>query len=143
MIYIDTSALIKTLISESASEAVDQSLSEATSVIISPLVELEIHVQLRGWFLGGRYRRREYSALCENFESLKSNSPFSFRMTSGAIFNAALNQHRETEIHCRSLDRLHLAAMEELGIKRLMTHDFRQADAARERGIEVLMPGLT
>jgi predicted nucleic acid-binding protein len=142
MIYIDTSALIRTLISETASEAVDQSLNEETSVIVSPLVELEIHVQLRGWFLGGRYPRREYSSLCENFESLKSIRPFAFRMISGAVFSAALHQHQQTEIHCRSLDRLHLAAMEELGIKRLMTHDFRQADAARERGFEVLMPGL-
>ena len=51
-------------------------------------------------------------------------------------------RHQEAKLHCRSLDRLHLAAMEELGIKRLMTHDFRQAEAAREMGIDVVMPGV-
>ena len=41
-----------------------------------------------------------------------------------------------------SLDRLHLAAMEELRISRLMTHDARQAEAAWELGYEVISPGL-
>jgi hypothetical protein len=36
---------------------------------------------------------------------------------------------------------LHLAAMEELGLKRLMTHDVRQAQAAAEAGFEVVRPG--
>lgn len=35
-----------------------------------------------------------------------------------------------------------LAAMEELGIKRLMTHDLRQVEAARELGYAVDSPGL-
>ena len=36
---------------------------------------------------------------------------------------------------------LHLAAMEERGLKRLMTHDVRQARAAVEAGLEVVHPG--
>jgi predicted nucleic acid-binding protein len=36
---------------------------------------------------------------------------------------------------------LHLAAMEELKISRLMTHDERQAKAAVEAGFEVVRPG--
>jgi predicted nucleic acid-binding protein len=43
----------------------------------------------------------------------------------------ALEQHEAATAHGRSLDRLHLAAMEELGVRRLMTHDARQAEAAR------------
>ena len=42
--------------------------------------------------------------------------------------------------HCRSIDPLHLAAMEELGLKRLMTHDVRQAKAAVEGGFQVIRP---
>jgi hypothetical protein len=41
----------------------------------------------------------------------------------------------------RTLDRLHLAAMEELGLHRLMTHDVPQAEAARVLGYAVLSPG--
>ena len=40
-----------------------------------------------------------------------------------------------------SLDRLHLAAMEELKVSRLMTHDEGQAKAAIEAGVEVVRPG--
>lgn len=36
----------------------------------------------------------------------------------------------------------HSVAVEELGVGRLMTHDRRQADAARELGYEVVMPGV-
>ena len=42
--------------------------------------------------------------------------------------------------HCRSLDRLRLAAMQELKISRLMTHDETQAKAASEAGFEILCP---
>jgi uncharacterized protein with PIN domain len=43
--------------------------------------------------------------------------------------------------HCRTLDRLHLAAMTELDVARLMTHDAVQAQAARALGFEVVIPG--
>jgi hypothetical protein len=36
---------------------------------------------------------------------------------------------------------LHLAAMEELKISRLMTHDESQAQAAMEAGFKVVRPG--
>jgi hypothetical protein len=36
---------------------------------------------------------------------------------------------------------MHLAAMAELGIKRLMTHDQRQAHAAMAAGYQVVTPG--
>jgi hypothetical protein len=36
------------------------------------------------------------------------------------------------------LDRLHLAAMEWLGLARLLTHDHRQAEAARALGFKIV-----
>jgi uncharacterized protein with PIN domain len=45
------------------------------------------------------------------------------------------------ELHCRTLDRLHLAAMEELDVRRLMTTDAAEADGARALGFEVVHPG--
>src|SRR5262249_30145806 len=45
-----------------------------------------------------------------------------------------------TEAFCRTLDRLHLAAMQQLCIGRLLTNDHAQAAVARELGLEVVMP---
>jgi len=43
-------------------------------------------------------------------------------------------------VHCRTLDRLHLATMEALGLRRLLTSDETQARAGLVRGFEVLRP---
>ena len=39
------------------------------------------------------------------------------------------------------IDRLHLAAMEEFDVTRLMTHDRRQAEGAVVAGFKVICPG--
>jgi predicted nucleic acid-binding protein len=60
----------------------------------------------------------------------------------GTVFQTALRQHRNSrDAHCRVVDRLHLAAMEELKVSRLMTHDEGQAKAAIEAGFKVVHPG--
>ena len=43
-------------------------------------------------------------------------------------------------VHCRTLDRLHLAAMQALGVRRLLTNDDIQTRAATALGFEVLRP---
>ena len=42
--------------------------------------------------------------------------------------------------YCATLDRLHLAAMQALGISRLLTNDAAQAKAARQLGFDVTLP---
>ena len=42
--------------------------------------------------------------------------------------------------HCRTVDRLHLAAMDELGLRRLLTNDKAQAAAAAALGFTVITP---
>ena len=144
MLYLDTSSLLKTLIAEPESSAVDSALAVERAIVITPLVELESLVQIRARWLGGRITNRQYRTLQDDFEALKDATNMTFRTLKGTVFTTAIRQHREAgEIHCRSLDRLHLAAMEELGITRLMTHDSRQADAARAAGFRVLTPGTT
>jgi hypothetical protein len=74
--------------------------------------------------------------------AFRNLEPFHFRQLGGALFQTALRQHRRAgKIHCRSLDRLHMAAMEELKVTRLMTHDERQAAAAADLGFAVVRPG--
>jgi predicted nucleic acid-binding protein len=142
MIYVDTSVLLKTLIAAVGSEAVDEAISKEPSITVSSLVELEIQVQLKAKYLAGAIRKNRYRNLCEDFKDLKEMESFLFVDLPASVFRIAVRQHSNAKVHCRSLDRLHLAAMEELGIRRLMTHDFRQADAARDLGIEIVMPGV-
>ena len=72
----------------------------------------------------------------------RDTDPFRFRPLAGSLFQTALRQNREARrVHCRTLDRLHLAAMEELGLRRLMTTDTAEAAGAKALGLEVVSPG--
>jgi predicted nucleic acid-binding protein len=144
MIYADTSCLLKVLRPEPLSEAVWSAMNDEVSVIVSVLAELETLVQLKADWTGGMLTRNQWRQAETRFGILINQSPFEFRGLPGAVFQTALRQHRNSgRKHCRSLDRLHLAAMEELNVSRLMTHDERQAKAAIEAGFEVVRPGRT
>jgi len=123
-------------------EAVILSIRHETDVVVSSLTELEASVQLRGLHLGGSMGLARYRRTCGRLAATIAGHPFMIRPLVSKIFYAAITQHVASRVHCRSLDRLHLAAMEELGVRRLMTHDGRQAEAARELGYEVVMPGV-
>jgi predicted nucleic acid-binding protein len=141
MLYIDTSSLLKLLLPEPESPAVQAAVAAEDRVVLSTLVELETEVQLRAAWLGGRFTRRRYRGLTARLYLLSRQDPFMIRPLPGTLFQIALRQHRERPgPHVRTLDRLHLAAMEELGLRRLMTHDVPQAEAARALGYAVLSP---
>jgi uncharacterized protein with PIN domain len=142
MIYADTSCLLKVLRPEPLSEAVWKALNEEDAVVISALAELETLVQLKAFWTGGILTRNEWRQAETKFGLLRNQPPFEFRTLPAAIFQTALRQHKNSSgKHCRSLDRLHLAAMEELDVARLITHDLGQAKAAMEAGFEVIRPG--
>lgn len=132
MIYIDTSSLLKLVVTDGHSAAVEAAVANEDSVIVSALTELEAYVQVRARSRSGKEQARKMRRSLEDLEEILDTFPFTPRQLSGAIFPNAIQQHAKSTIHCRSLDRLHLAAMAELGVRRLMTHDGRQADAARE-----------
>ena len=142
MIYADTSCLLPVLRPEPLSGQVWSAIQEESSVVISALAELETLVQLKAAWTGGSLTRSQWRQMEAKFALLRNQSPFEFRTLPSAVFQVALRQHRNSGgLHCRSLDRLHLAAMEELAISRLMTHDECQAKAAIEAGFEVVRPG--
>ncbi len=144
MIYLDTSSLLKVLLPEPESAAANAAVLAETEVAISPLTELELLVQFRGMWLGGELRTSHHQRLRARLQMMKQDSPFVFPQIPGVAFATALKQHEASdEIHCRAYDRLHLAAMEELGINRLMTNDERQADAAKALGFAVVIPGAS
>jgi len=142
VIYIDTSCLLKLVRPEPGSTDVRTAITVETEVVVSVLAELEALVQLKAGWTGGNYTKTQWRRLELELEWLRNQPPFEFKKLSAAIFQTALRQHRNSgEIHCRSLDRLHLAAMEELKISRLMTHDENQAKAALTAGFTVIHPG--
>lgn len=142
MTYLDTSCLLKLLLEEPESEAVRGAVAREPEVIVSALTELETTVQLRAAWLAGEYRERRYHAYARQLSAFRETDPFRFRALAGSVFQTALRQDRETRrIHCRTLDRLHLAAMEDLGLRRLMTHDAAQAAGAKALRFEVVSPG--
>jgi len=142
MSYIDSSSLLKTLWDEPESPAVLEAIGVEQELVISVLAELETEVQLRAKWLGGVIAKKRYEAYRQKLASFRETAPFEFRDLSGAVFRHAIHQHLAGKHHCRSLDRLHLAAMKELGQHRLMTNDAKQAAAARAIGYEVISPGM-
>jgi hypothetical protein len=142
MIYADTGCLLKVLRPEPLSEAVWSAIEAEDSVIVSVLAELETLVQLKADWTGGLLTRNQWRQAETRFGILRNQRPFEFRALPGVAFQTALRQHRNSGgKDCRSLDRLHLAAMEELNFSRLMTHDVGQAKAGLEAGFEIIRPG--
>lgn len=140
MIYIDSSSLLKTLWEEPESEAVRVAIAGEAQVVVSTLTELETEVQLRAKWLGAATTRVRYQAYRTKLAAFRKTPPFEFRELSGAVFPHAIRQHVSGKWHCRTLDRLHLAAMSELGLRRLLTNDRKQAAAAKALGYDVIFP---
>jgi predicted nucleic acid-binding protein len=140
VIYIDSSSLLKTLWEEPESEAVRVAIAGEAQVVVSALTELETEVQLRAKWLGGATTRVRYHAYRAKLAAFRKTSPFEFRELPGVVFQLAIRQHVSSNGHCRTLDRLHLAAMGELGLRRLLTNDSKQAAAAHALGYDVVSP---
>lgn len=141
MSYIDSSSLLKTFWEEPESQAVREAIAVEGQVVVSTLTELETEVQLRAKWLGGAITKARYEAYRARLASFQETAPFEFRDLPGAVFRRAIEQHVSGKWHCRSLDRLHLAAMDELGLRRLLTNDTKQAATARALDYEVVSPG--
>jgi predicted nucleic acid-binding protein len=142
MIYIDSSSLLKVYRFEPESAAVLEAVKREALVVVSALAELEVTIQLKADYLAGSLTRPRWRQLEAQVAVLRNQPPYEFRSLPAVLFQTALRQHRNSgDTHCRTLDRLHLAAMEELEITRLMTNDERQAKAAGAAGFEVVRPG--
>jgi predicted nucleic acid-binding protein len=142
MIYLDTSCLLKLLREELESAAVRSAIVSEDTVIVSSLAELETEAQLKAAAMGGEIRASQWRQYQAQLVAMRNWQPYHFRFLPAAVFSTALKQHRNPRAaYCRTLDRLHLAAMEELKVRRLMTLDQGQARAAVALNYEVIQPG--
>jgi predicted nucleic acid-binding protein len=142
VIYLDTSCLLKLLREEPESTDVRRAVDAEDEVIVSSLAELETEVQLKAAAVGGELRTSQWRQYQAKLASMRNFDPFHFRYLPAAVFSTALRQHRHPQaVYCRSLDRLHLAAMEESKVTRLMTLDEIQGRVALALNWEVVRPG--
>lgn len=139
-LYLDTSCFLKLLIPEPETQSVQSAIEEEPRVVVSIITEIESLVQLHAFQLGGNYSKRRLSKLLDRLEDYREMDPFEFRTVDPSIFETARNQILEGAVHCRTMDRLHLAAMQDLRMSRLLTNDKDQAEAARNLGFQVMLP---
>lgn len=141
MIYIDTSCLLEIILVGDHADAVSDAIAREQSVVVSNLCELEAMIELKAAHMGGELSRAKWRRLELQLHLLRSEEPFVFRNIPNGIWEVAFRQHRNSrDVHCRSLDRLHLAIAEKMGITRIMTRDTAQVKAAEELGFEVVQP---
>ena len=141
MIYLDTSCLLKLLREEPESAAVRRAVDMEDEVAVSSLTELETEIQLKAAAMGGDMRVSQWRQYQARLAAMRNLDPFHFRYLPAAVFSTALRQHRHPQAaYCRSLDRLHLAAMEELRLTRLITLDEAQGSAAEAMNYAVVYP---
>ena len=142
MIYLDTSCLLKLLRDEPESEDVRNAVSREEIVVVSSLAELETEVQLKSAAVGGEIHTSQWRQYQAKLMAMRNFDPFHFRHLPAAVFSTALRQHRHPQsVFCRAMDRLHLAAMEELKLTQLITLDEIQAKVALALNYEVIRPG--
>jgi predicted nucleic acid-binding protein len=139
---LDTSCLLKLLWEEPESRDVRNAVHSEDQIVVSSLTELETEVQLKAAALGGEIRSGQLRRHQAMLSAMRNLDPFNFLPVPAAVFSAALRQHRRPDsIYCRAMDRLHLAAMEEMKCTQLMTLDETQGYAARALNYRALRPG--
>jgi predicted nucleic acid-binding protein len=105
-------------------------------LIVSGLARLEALVVVDSLVAGGMPARMA-ARLRSTLRDLLVLPVFRLVASPVTIFETAERQLSAS--YCATLDRLHLAIMEELRLSRLMTNDRQQSRAARALGFEVIM----
>ncbi len=139
-LYLDTSCLVKLLKVEPETDAVSKLVHGEEEVVVSELALLEAELQITAASLGGELTPGQARQAGETLKATTREHPFMVRAVGADVFQIARRQ-AAGKGYCRTLDRLHLAAMESLGVRRLLTHDDQQAAAARALGFAVVRPG--
>jgi predicted nucleic acid-binding protein len=141
-LYLDTSCLLKLFFPEPESARTAFLVSRERRVAVSSLARLEALVQIQARAAGGLLSARAVAGLLRMIDGTLACAPYDVVTTPGGIDRVAEKQILpiSRSVHCRTLDRLHLAAMQALGLSRLLTNDDIQARAATAMAFEVVMP---
>jgi predicted nucleic acid-binding protein len=141
-LYLDTSCLLKTLFPEPETARVLKLCAAEPRVIVSTLAKLEASVQIAARVAGGTLSRSGAERLLRRLDAMMALAPYEVAIFPPAAVDIAEKQVRlnRRAVHCRTLDRLHLAVMQVLGLRKILTNDGAQATAAAALGFEVVVP---
>ena len=141
-LYLDTSCLLKLLFPQPESRRVAQLIEAESSVVVSALARLEALGQLQARVAGGILSAALARKLGERLRALLATEPYElvgFPASAVGLAEAQIRLERRAP-HCRTVDRLHLGAMQALGLRRVLTNDDPQARVAAALGFTVLLP---
>jgi predicted nucleic acid-binding protein len=139
-VYLDTSCLLKLFFPEPESPDVARAISREDQVVVSELAWLEAETQMRARLLGGLLTRAQHRRLTTALDQMLDKEPFAFSSFPTDGVERARRMAIGLKVRCRTLDLLHLAVMDALGVARLFTNDRGQATVARALGVVVLEP---
>ena len=127
--YVDSSALLKLVVREAETSALESFFLQCDGLVASRLAELECR-RAAHRASNARVRQRMDDVL---------ESVYLLDITRAILDDAA----EATPILLRSLDAIHLATALSIGEPQLqlVTYDDRLADAARAHGLSVVQPG--
>jgi len=141
VLYLDTSCLLKLFFVEPETTRTAAIVAREDRVIVSTLAMLEVLVQIHARVEGGLLTQAASRRLVARIDAVLQSQPYDRVDCTPTLTAIAERQVRaRASVHCRTMDRLHLATMEGLGVGRLLTNDDPQARAARALGFEVLLP---
>lgn len=141
-LYLDTSCLLKVFFLEAETPKTLERIAAEPRVVVSLLAHLETLSQIHARVAGGLLSASRTRTLLGRMERVLKLAPYELVDCPPDLIAIAEAQIEPmvSAVYCRTLDRLHLAAMEGLGLTRLLTNDDTQAAAARARGFDVLLP---
>ncbi len=141
-VYLDTSCLLKVFFPEPETVATVALIAREPHVIVSSLARLEALVHIHGRVAAKMLSAAAARRLNERFDQVLQEEPYELVPCPSDIIEVAETQVRAVvrTAYCRTLDRLHLASMQALGVHRLLTNDDTQARAARGLGFETIRP---
>jgi len=139
-LYLDTSCLLKLFFREPETRAVAELLATEERVLVSELGRLEAETQLRARLHGGLLSRAQHRRLLAELTRTLTLEPFSLIAFPVDGFERARALTVRTKAHCRTLDMLHMAVMDSVGLTRIFTNDLAQANVARALGFTVTTP---
>lgn len=140
--YFDTSLVLKLVIPEPLTPAVQQFLQKrSVSVPYPKLVELELENTLQAKVFRKELTRPQLRR-CLDFVSdlIKRGNLFRPVLSLDEVAVAALELTPKitAKTGCRTLDLLHIVSAQNLGYREFVTGDHRQALAARRCGLKVI-----
>jgi predicted nucleic acid-binding protein len=141
-LYLDTSCLLKVFFLEPETARTLELISAESEVVVSSLARLETFSQIQARVAGGLLSSARAERLRQRIVSVLELAPYTVVRCPADVFDIAEGHIEVTEKsgYCRTLDRLHLATMEAIDVRRILTNDDMQATAARALGMEVLVP---